>query len=89
MEAKVMELVRSICNNSTGCRGIEGNQTAIAELLKLRAINPVDVIVYEVPLNWNDQVVILYDDSFGERYELFAGIGTDGRFYFEETVMGE
>lgn len=85
MENKVMELVNRICNTDTNCRGLINNTEAINSLLELKGINLSDIRVYEVPINWNNQVLICYENLFTNEYrQLFCGIGTDGNFYFED-----
>lgn len=85
MKKKVMELVNAICNTESNCRGIANNQENINALLELKGVRPEEVDVYEIPVNWSSQVVILYQvKATNERRELFAGIGTDGNFYFED-----
>lgn len=83
MQNKVMELVKTICSTNSNCRGIKGNELNINILLELKGIDSKSVNVYEVPLNWDNQVVILFTDADQSDKELFAGIGTDGNFYFE------
>jgi len=87
MNEKVMQLVNEICNTKSNCRGIENNQEHIIGLLKLKGIEISNIIIKEVPLNWNKQVVILYQNiTTNEHRELFAGMGTDGNFYFEDQT---
>ena len=88
MRDKAMNLVSEICNmKSTNCRSL--NKAAIArELLNLANI-PKNANIQEIPLDWNNQVVILFlipgDNNY---YSLFAGIGNDGKFYMELTIAG-
>ena len=88
MKDKVMCLVSQICDApSTDCRSL--NKSALArEILNLANV-PQNANIQEIPLDWNNQVVILFllpDDI--NYYSLFAGIGNDGKFYFELTVTG-
>lgn len=88
MRDKVMSLVRKICSmEPTNCRSL--NKSSLArELLDIANV-PQNAEIQEIPLDWNDQVVILFlipgDVIY---YSLFAGIGRDGNFYFELTVTG-
>lgn len=88
MRDKVMSLVRKICSmEQTNCRSL--NKSSLArELLNIANV-PQNAEIQEIPLDWNNQVVILFlipgDVIY---YSLFAGIGRDGNFYFELTVTG-
>lgn len=50
---------------------------------------PQNAEIQEIPLDWNNQVVILFlvpgDTNY---YSLFAGIGNDKKFYLELTITG-
>ena len=88
MRNKVMKLVREICSmKSTNCRSL--NKAAVARKLLDLANVPKNANIQEIPLDWNNQVVILFlipgDNNY---YSLFAGIGNDGKFYFELTITG-
>lgn len=88
MKNKVLELVKAICEtNSTDCRGLNIKETA-RELMNLANI-PENAEIEEIPLNWNNQVVILFllpkDKNY---YSLFAGIGNDNKFHFELSITG-
>lgn len=90
MNEKVMKIVESICNTTTNCRGILNNEQYINSLLELKGIDANEVDIYEMPVNWNNQVVILYKVKLtNEHRELFAGIGTDGKFYFEDEAQDD
>lgn len=83
-----MELVNKICNKqSTDCRSL--NKSSLARELMDFANVPQNASIQEIPLDWNNQVVILFllpnDANY---YSLFAGIGNDGNFYFELSVTG-
>lgn len=85
---KIMQLVRQICNaKSVDCRSL--NKAKLArEILNLVDV-PQDAEIQEIPLDWDNQVVILFlmpDDV--NYYSLFAGIGNDGKFYLELSVTG-
>lgn len=88
MKNKVMQLVEQICNaKSTDCRSLNKGSLA-RELMNLANI-PQNADIQEIPLDWNNQVVILFllpnDKNY---YSLFAGIGCDGKFYFELSITG-
>lgn len=89
MKNKVMELVEKICSKeSTDCRSL--NKIDLARELMNLANVPQDAEIQEIPLDCNNQVVVLflvpeYKENY---YSLFAGIGTDGKFYFELSITG-
>ena len=85
---EVMRLVRQICDEpSTDCRSL--NKSALArEILNIAHV-PQNANIQEIPLDWDNQIVILFllpDDA--NYYSLFAGIGLDGNFYFELSITG-
>lgn len=89
MEKRVMNIVENICShNISDCRGLsladEGRK-----LLDFANV-PNNANIQEIPLCWDNQVVILFlmpnDDNY---YSLFAGIGNDGKFYFELSITGK
>ena len=86
---KIMQIVTNICSKeSTDCRNL--NKVDYARELMNVANIPTIAEIQEIPLDWNNQVVILFllpkDDNY---YSLFAGIGTDNNFYFELTITGK
>lgn len=86
MKNKVMQFVEKICNmESVGCRSL--NKSSLARELMDMANIPQNADIQEIPLDWNNQVVILFllpnDKNY---YSLFAGIGTDGKFYFQLSI---
>lgn len=88
MKDKVLKLVSAICNEvSTDCRGINKSELA-RDLMDLANI-PETAEVREIPVDWENQVVILFvvpnDDNY---YSLFAGIGSDNEFHFELSITG-
>ena len=88
MRDKIMRLVSEICDmKSTNCKSL--NKAVIARKLLDMANVPKNANIQEIPLDWNNQVVILFlvpgDDNY---YSLFTGIGNDGNFYFELTITG-
>lgn len=88
MQNKVMAIVERICNiESISCRGLDQSGFA-RELMDLANI-PQNADIQEIPLDWNNQVVILFlmpnDKNY---YSLFAGIGNNGKFYFELSITG-
>ena len=88
MQNKVMPIVREICNTeSIGCRSL--NKTELARQLLDIANVPKDAEIQEIPLDWDDQVNILFlvpDDI--NYYSLFAGITNGGKFYFQLEIAG-
>lgn len=88
MQNKVMPIVKEICSTeSTNCRSL--NKTKLARQLLNLANVPQDAEIQEIPLDWDDQVVVLFlvpDDT--NYYSLFAGIGKDGNFYFQLGITG-
>lgn len=88
MQNKIMSIVREICSTeSTNCRSL--NKTNLARQLLDIANVPQDADIQEIPLDWNDQVDVLFllpnDTNY---YSLFAGIGTDNKFYFSLGITG-
>lgn len=86
---KVLKLVNKICSmESTGCRSLNKSELA-RELLQIANV-PEIAEIQEIPLDWNNQVVILFlipnDVNY---YSLFAGIGTDKEFHFELEICGQ
>lgn len=61
------------------------------KLLKLAGICEENTEIFEIPVMQDNQVVVLFfsksenDDNY---YSIFAGIGTDGKFYFEFSITG-
>ena len=87
MKNKILELVKKICTNNSDCRGLNNKEIA-RELMNIANI-PENAEIEEIPLNWNNQVVILFllpDDK--NYYSLFAGIGNDNEFHFELSITG-
>ena len=88
MEEKVMQIVKEICNTeSTNCRSLNKKELA-RQLLDIANV-PQNAEIQEIPLDWDDQVVILFlmpnDTNY---YSLFAGIGMSGLFHFELGITG-
>ena len=88
MKNKVMQLVEKMCiMESAGCRSLNKSDLA-RELMDIANI-PQNADIQEIPLDWNNQVEILFllpnDKNY---YSLFAGIGCDGKFYFELSIIG-
>ena len=88
MQDKVMPIVREICNTeSTNCRSL--NKTELARKLLDIANIPQEADIQEIPLDWDNQVNILFlipnDENY---YSLFAGMGTDNNFHFELGITG-
>ncbi|MBT9788698.1 hypothetical protein GPK90_04980 [Clostridium sp. MCC344] len=68
-----MKIVREICNvESTDCRSL--NKSELARKLMNMANIPKNAEITEIPLDWNNQVAILFiipdDDNY---YCLYAG----------------
>lgn len=88
-KCSVMFAVDRICTTkSTDCRSL--NKAKIArELLNLADV-PFNANITEIPLDWNNQVVILFllPDDDKNYYSLFAGIGEDNKFHFDLTITG-
>ena len=87
MKNKILALVKKICTNNSDCRGLNNKEMA-RELMNIANI-PGNAEIEEIPLNWNNQVVILFlipgDKNY---YSLFAGIGNDNEFHFELSITG-
>lgn len=84
----ILNLVSKICDTkSTDCRSL--NKVEIARELLNMAHVPSNAEISEIPLDINNQVVVLFllpgDKKY---YSLFAGIGNDGRFHFELSITG-
>lgn len=88
MQNKVLQLVKEICDKeSTNCRSL--NKIELARQLLDIANVPSNAEVQEIPLDWDEQVIILFlipnDTNY---YSLFAGIGMDNNFYFQLGITG-
>lgn len=88
MQDKVMHLVKEICNTeSANCRSL--NKKELARQLMDIANIPQNAEVQEIPLDWDNQVNILFlipnDTNY---YSLFAGYGMDNNFYFQLGITG-
>lgn len=87
MKNKILTLVEKICTNCSDCRGLD-NQEVARELMDIANI-PENAEIVEIPLDWNNQVVILFLIPGDKKYySLFAGIGNDDNFHFDLTVTG-
>ncbi len=88
MNEKVLEIVDKICSMPTlDCRGL--NKSAEARrLLDMKHV-PAEANIVEIPLCWDRQVVINFEipNDF-LAYSLFAGIGTDKKYYFYMYIDG-
>ena len=85
---KVLEIVKQICNTeSLDCRSLNKSNLAL-ELLKIANV-PTSATIQEIPLDKENQVVILFtmknDNNY---YSLFAGIGNNGDFCFQLGIDG-
>ena len=87
MKNRILDLVAKICTNNSDCRGLD-KKDAARELMNIAHI-PSDAEIVEIPLDWNNQVVILFllpeDKNY---YSLFAGIGNDSEFHFDLSITG-
>lgn len=71
--AEIRNLVKAICGTkSTSCRGLDKAENAL-RLLALDGIKPEDVRIYEIPLDWDNQVLIMFE-YHGKDYEAFFGV---------------
>ena len=62
MREKVLDIVSKICEmKSTDCRGL--NKRDLAKKLLNLANVPENAEIEEIPLDWNNQVVVLFFDS--------------------------
>lgn len=88
MQSKIMEIVARICNTeSVSCRGLDQFDLA-RELIDLANI-PQNADIQEIPVNWDNMVAINFLVPNDDRYFcLFAGIGMDGNYHFELSVIG-
>lgn len=88
MQDKVMSIVKEICNTeSTDCKSL--NKANLARQLLDIANVPQDAEIQEIPLDWDNQVEILFLMSNDTNYySLFAGIGRDNNFYFKLGITG-
>lgn len=88
MKNKVMAIVEKICNaESVSCRGLD--QSGLARELMNLANVPRNADIQEIPVNWDNMVAINFLLPDNENYFcLFAGIGMDGNFYFELSIIG-
>ncbi|MEY8352568.1 hypothetical protein AALB39_04335 [Lachnospiraceae bacterium 54-53] len=88
MKDKVLKLVSTICSEaSTDCRSL--NKTELARELMNLANIPEAAKIREVPVDWENQVIVLFtipnDNNY---YSLFGGITNDGQFLFELAITG-
>lgn len=88
MQNKVMAIVKRICNSeSISCRGLD--QSGLAKELMNLANVPQNADIQEIPVNWDNMVVINFLIPDNENYFcLFAGIGMDGNYHFELSIIG-
>lgn len=87
-KAKVLNIVKQMCEiESTDCRSL--NKKELARQLLNMAFVPINAEICEIPLDWNNQIVILFMiPKNNTYYSLFAGIGNDGKFYFKLSKTG-
>lgn len=82
---ETIHLVSQITNTASNCKGIKGNEENARKLLNLAQVDE-NVQIIEIPLNWDNQVVIIFIDTDGIEKELFAGLGNDGNYYLKVSV---
>lgn len=88
MKNKVMAIVEKMCNaESTSCRGLDQSSLA-RELMDLANI-PQNADIQEIPVNWDNMIAINFLIPDNDKYFcLFAGIGIDGSYHFELSIIG-
>ena len=88
MQTKIMQIVSEICNTpSANCRSL--NKSALARQLLDLANVPQNADIQEIPLDWDNQVVILFlIPNDANYYSLYAGIDKKGNFHFELSIAG-
>ena len=88
MENKIMKIVDKICAmESFDCRSLNKKDEArkIMDIVEI----PNNAIIQEIPLDWDRQIVILFEIPNDEHYyELFAGTGEDKEFHCELSEIG-
>ncbi len=94
MKGKITELVDRICSmESLNCRSLNKSHLA-REIMNFVEI-PMEAIIHEIPLDWDRQVAIMFtipEDTLHKvnyYFELYAGIGTDGKVNLELSKCGE
>lgn len=88
MQTKITQIVSEICNTpSANCRSLNKSELA-RQLLDLANI-PQNADIQEIPLDWDNQVVILFlIPNDANYYSLFAGKGKSGKFHFDLSIIG-
>lgn len=88
MQNEVMAIIEKICNTeSVSCRGL--NKSGLARDLLNLANVPQNADIQEIPVDWDNMVAINFLIPDDDRYFcLFAGIGIDGNFHFELSIIG-
>ena len=85
---EVMAVVKRMCNlESIGCRSL--NKSKDARILMDGLNVPKNAEIWEIPVDWNDAVLIVFEiPNDHNYYTLFAGIGTDGNYYYNISIEG-
>lgn len=87
-QTEIIQIIKAICDISSA-NGSGLNKVDMARKLLDYANVPQNAEIQKIPVSENKQVRILFfvpgDDDY---YSLFAGIGTDGYFYFELSGIG-
>lgn len=84
----VLKIVDRMCaTESIGCRAL--NKSPDARLLMDGLNIPKEAEIWEIPLDWDRQVVVVFGLPNDRNYYcLFAGVGTDGNFYYRVSIEG-
>lgn len=88
MKNKVMAIVEKFCNaESVSCRGLD--QSGLARELMDLANVPQNAEIQEIPVNYDNMVAINFLIPGNDKYFcLFAGIGMNGNYHFELSIIG-
>lgn len=94
MKAEIMKIVEKICTmQSTNCRSL--NKVNEARKLMNIAGVPENATIHEIPLDWDNQVEILFTipadkvHKVNYYFALYAGIESSGKFCFDLLQVGE
>lgn len=81
-------MLKKICNaESVSCRGLD--QSSLARELMNFANVPQNADIQEIPVNWDNMIEINFLIPNNDKYFcLFAGIGIDGNYHFELSIIG-
>lgn len=88
-QLQVLEIVGRMCNTqSTDCRSLNKRKDArlLMDIFKI----PETAKIREIPLDWDNQILITFEmPNDNNRYCLFAGIGSDKKYYCEISREGK